>query len=55
MFSSAGDLPNPVIELRFPALQADSLLSEPPGKSMFSYTQLYIIHGIYLPVIIMYM
>ena len=26
------DLPNPGIEPRFPALQADSLLSEPPGK-----------------------
>ena len=27
-----GDLPNPGIKSRFPALQADSLLSEPPGK-----------------------
>ena len=27
-----GDLPNPVIEPRSPTLQADSLLSEPPGK-----------------------
>ena len=27
-----GDLPNPGIEPRFPALQEDSLLSEPPGK-----------------------
>jgi len=27
-----GDLPNLGIEPRFPALQADSLLSEPPGK-----------------------
>ena len=27
-----GDLPNPVIEPRSPALQADSLLSGPPGK-----------------------
>ena len=26
------DLPNPGLELRFPALQADSLWSEPPGK-----------------------
>ena len=26
------DLPDPGIEPRFPALQADSLLSEPPGK-----------------------
>ena len=29
---SPGDLPNPGIEPRFPALQVDSLLSEPPGK-----------------------
>ena len=27
-----GDLPNPGIEPRCPTLQADSLLSEPPGK-----------------------
>ena len=27
-----GDLPNPGIEPRSPALQADSLLSEPPRK-----------------------
>ena len=31
-FSSPGDLPNPGIEPRCPELQADSLLSEPPGK-----------------------
>ena len=29
---SPGELPNPGIESVFPALQADSLLSEPPGK-----------------------
>ena len=29
---SPGDLPNPGIEPRAPTLQADSLLSEPPGK-----------------------
>ena len=34
-FPSPGDLPNPGIELRSPALQADSLLSEPPGKPRF--------------------
>ena len=28
-----GDLPKPGIESRSPTLQADSLLSEPPGKS----------------------
>ena len=27
-----GDLPNPGMEPRSPAMQADSLLSEPPGK-----------------------
>ena len=31
-FPSPGDLPNPGIEPRFPALQADSLPTEPPGK-----------------------
>ena len=31
-FPSPGDLPNPGIEPGSPALQADSLLSEPPGK-----------------------
>ena len=29
---SPGDLPDPGIELRYPALQADSLPSEPRGK-----------------------
>ena len=31
-FPSPGDLPNPGIEYRSPAFQADSLPSEPPGK-----------------------
>ena len=31
-FHSPGDLPYPGIELRSPALQADSLLSEPPEE-----------------------
>ena len=31
-FPSPGELPNPGIEPRSPALQVDSLLSEPPGK-----------------------
>ena len=31
-FPSLGDLPNPGIEPRSPALQADALTSEPPGK-----------------------
>ena len=32
-FPSPGDLPDPGIELQSPALQADSLLSEPLGKT----------------------
>ena len=31
-FSSPGDLPDPGIKPGFPALQVDSLLSEPPGE-----------------------
>ena len=31
-FPSPGDLPNPGMELRSPALQADALPPEPPGK-----------------------
>ena len=31
-FASPGDLPDPGIEVRSPALQADSLPSEPIGK-----------------------
>ena len=31
-FPPLGDLPNPGIKAKSPALQADSLLSEPPGK-----------------------
>ena len=31
-FPSPGDLPDPGIELESPALQADALPSEPPGK-----------------------
>ena len=33
-FPSPGDLPNPGIESGFPALQVDSLPSEPPGKKL---------------------
>ena len=32
-FPSPGDLPDPGIKPRSPALQADTLTSEPPGKS----------------------
>ena len=34
-FPSPEDLPHPGIEPRFPALKADSLLSEPPGKPTY--------------------
>ena len=35
-FPSPGDLPNPGIEPRSPALQADALPSEPPGKPIWN-------------------
>ena len=38
-FPSPGDLPNPGVELRSPALQADFLLPEPPGKSQYRGSQ----------------
>ncbi|CAI9174469.1 unnamed protein product [Rangifer tarandus platyrhynchus] len=34
---SSEDLPNPGIESRSPALQADSLPSEPPGKPIYPF------------------
>ena len=37
-FSSPGDLPNPRIEPRSLALQADGLTSEPPGKPTHRHT-----------------
>ena len=37
-FPSPGDLPDPGIEPRSPALQADALTSEPPGKPNLSFT-----------------
>ena len=38
-FPSPGDLPDPGIELRSPALQADALTSEPPGKPLSNYKE----------------
>ncbi|KAM7234760.1 hypothetical protein CapIbe_013580, partial [Capra ibex] len=35
-FPSPGDLPNPGIEPKFPAFQANSLPSEPPGNPTFT-------------------
>ena len=37
LFPSLGDLPSPGIKQGSPALQVDSLLSEPPGKPMYHY------------------
>ena len=45
---SPGDLPNPGIELRSPALQADSLPSEPPGKPKNTGVgSLSLLHGVF--------
>ena len=35
LFPSPGDLPNPGIEPGSPALQADYLLTEPPGEPIY--------------------
>ena len=36
-FPSPGDLPHPGIKPRSPALKADALPSEPPGKSLVNH------------------
>ena len=36
-FPSPGDLPDSGIKPRFPALEADALTSEPPGKPWYHY------------------
>ena len=36
-FPSPGDIPDPGIEPGSPALQADALSSEPPGKPLYTY------------------
>ena len=42
-FTSPGDLPNPVMEPRSPALQTDTLPSEPPGKPyIYAYICIYL-------------
>ncbi len=47
-FPSPGDLPNPGIEPGSPALQADALPSEPPGKPTVGLMQLkYILKTIF--------
>ena len=44
-FPSPGDLPDPVIKPGTPALQADSSLSEPPGKPRIYPHNIYFITG----------
>ena len=48
-FPSPGDLPDPGIEPRSPALQADALLSEPPEKLLVIIVSIYFtaLHVIY--------
>ena len=41
-FPSPGDLPDPGIEPGSPALEADALTSEPPGKPLFAIRTLLI-------------
>ena len=43
-FPSPGDLPNPGIGPWSPALKADSLLSEPPGKLITLYDLIFLLH-----------
>ena len=43
-FPAPGDLPDPGIEPRSPALQADALPSEPPGKPQFTPITLFCLH-----------
>jgi len=45
-FPSPGDLTDPGIEPRSPALQADSLLSEPPGKSSICVLTNFFLHAL---------
>ena len=41
-FPSPGDLPGPGIESRSPALEADALTSEPPGKYIHMYIYIFV-------------
>ena len=44
-FPSPGDFPNPGIEPGSPALQVDSLPSEPPGKPIFVVNKVLLDHN----------
>ena len=46
-FSSLGDLPTPGIEPGSPTLQADSLLSEPPGTPNGGHISLFSSRGMF--------
>ena len=53
-FPSLGDLANPGIEPRFPAWQADSLPSEPPGKPLCPLLEhLYLCFEFYFSIILL--
>ena len=48
-FSSPGDRPNPGMEPRSPTLQADTLLSEPPGLRVLRNSGVLLVrHGLLL-------
>ena len=40
-FPAPGDLPDPGVEPRSPALEADALTCEPPGKPLYTYPLVY--------------
>ena len=44
-FPSPGDLPDPAVEPWSPALQADSLASEPPGQPCYSQNKPQIVYS----------
>ena len=46
---SPGDLPDPEIKPRPPALQADSLPTEPPGKALYNWWETLYFHFHYSP------
>ena len=48
-FPSPGDLPDPGIEPRSPALQADALTSEPPGKPKIVFVVAYFYSELKIP------
>ena len=50
-FPSPGDLPDPGIEPRSPALQADALTSEPPGKPKIVFVVAYFYSELKIPYI----